>query len=205
MTYRVFLQWVTTQFKFYIHGSVHRESNLITVQQDATVISLLYFCRQLYMFRVLTLIIRTSYNCNYSFWYWLIGSTTIRSRWVPTQQPFHRNPTTDSVDWIHHPYQNQRKVNVDKQFTFLPRNTELRRWNNLLHASEVNHRHRSPSSLLESNAANTMKWAPKRSYFYYLQREPQKNFIQKEAFMKLSYVILGATGIQNQNSYLNRL
>ena len=43
---------------------------------------LLYFCRQLYMFRVLTPIIRSSYNCNYSFWYWLNGSTTIRSRWV---------------------------------------------------------------------------------------------------------------------------
>ena len=38
--------------KFHIHGSVHRESNLVTVQQDANVFSLLYFCRQLYMFRV---------------------------------------------------------------------------------------------------------------------------------------------------------
>ena len=47
--------------------------------------SLLHFCRQVYMFRVLTLIIRSSYNCNYSFWYWLTGSTTIRSRcWVGT-------------------------------------------------------------------------------------------------------------------------
>ena len=42
--------------------------------------SLLHFCRQLYIFRVLTPIIRSSYNCNYSFWYWLTGSTTIRSR-----------------------------------------------------------------------------------------------------------------------------
>jgi len=42
-----------TEFSFYIHGSVHHESYLITVQQDATVFSLLYFCRQLYMFRVL--------------------------------------------------------------------------------------------------------------------------------------------------------
>jgi len=33
--------------------------------------SLLYICRQLYMFRVLTPIISSSYNCNYSFWYWL--------------------------------------------------------------------------------------------------------------------------------------
>ena len=47
--------------------------------------SLLYFCRQLYVFRVLTPIIRSSYICNYSFWYWLTGSTTIRSRcWVGT-------------------------------------------------------------------------------------------------------------------------
>jgi len=45
--------------------------------------SLLYFCRQLYMFmfRMLTPIIRSSYNCNYSFWYWLTGSTTIHSLW----------------------------------------------------------------------------------------------------------------------------
>ena len=35
---------------FYIHGSVHHESNLIIVQQDATVFSLVFFCRQLYMF-----------------------------------------------------------------------------------------------------------------------------------------------------------
>ena len=35
------------------------------------------------MFRLLTPIIRSSYNCNYSFWYWLTGSTTVRSRcWV---------------------------------------------------------------------------------------------------------------------------
>ena len=33
--------------------------------------SLLYFCRHIYMFRVLTPIIRSSYSCNYSFWYWL--------------------------------------------------------------------------------------------------------------------------------------
>ena len=37
--------------------------------------SLLYFCRQLYMFRVLTSIIRSLYSYNYSFWYWLTGST----------------------------------------------------------------------------------------------------------------------------------
>jgi len=41
--------------------------------------SLLHICRQLYMFRVLTPIIRSSYNCNYSFWHWSTGSITIRS------------------------------------------------------------------------------------------------------------------------------
>ena len=50
--------------------------NLIIVQQEATVFSLLYFCRQLYVFRVLTPIIRSSYNCNYSFWHSSTGSTT---------------------------------------------------------------------------------------------------------------------------------
>jgi len=39
----------------------------------------LHFCRQLYMFRLLTPIIRSSYSCNYSFWHWSTGSTTIRS------------------------------------------------------------------------------------------------------------------------------
>jgi len=59
--------------------------DLVIVQQDATVFSLLYFCRQLCMFRVLTPIIRSSYNCNYSFWHWPTESTTIRSRcWVGT-------------------------------------------------------------------------------------------------------------------------
>ena len=53
----------------------YRESNLITVQKDATVFSSLHFCRQLYMFRVLTPIIRSLYSYNYSFWYWLTGST----------------------------------------------------------------------------------------------------------------------------------
>jgi len=32
------------------------------------------------MFWVLTPIIRSSYNCNYSFWHWSTGSTAIRSR-----------------------------------------------------------------------------------------------------------------------------
>jgi len=49
------------------------------------IFSLLHFCRQLYMFRVLTPIIRSWCNCNYRFWYWLTGSTTIRFRcWVGT-------------------------------------------------------------------------------------------------------------------------
>jgi len=68
---------------FLNHGSVHRESSWITVQEDATVFSLLYFCRHLYMFRVLTPIIRSPYNCNYSFWHYSTAYTTIRSRcWI---------------------------------------------------------------------------------------------------------------------------
>ena len=41
---------------------MHHESNLMTVEQDATVFSLLYFCTQLYMFRLLTAIIRSWYS-----------------------------------------------------------------------------------------------------------------------------------------------
>jgi hypothetical protein len=32
---------------FYVHGSVHRESVSITVLQDATIYSLIYFCKLL--------------------------------------------------------------------------------------------------------------------------------------------------------------
>jgi len=43
----------------------------IIVQQNATMYSLLYFCKLLYMFRVVTPpIIRSTYNCNYSIWHW---------------------------------------------------------------------------------------------------------------------------------------
>jgi len=57
---------------FYVHGSVHRESMSIIVQQDATIYTLLYFCKLPYMFRVATPpITRSTYNCNYSIWHWL--------------------------------------------------------------------------------------------------------------------------------------
>jgi len=73
----------------HIHGSVHCESNWIVVQQDATIFSLLYFCRQLYLFWVLTPIVRSLYNCNYSFWHLQTGSTSIRLRcWVGTPTYF---------------------------------------------------------------------------------------------------------------------
>jgi len=58
------------------------------VQQDVTVFSLLYFCRQHYMFRMLTPIIRSWYSCNYSFWYY--GCL------IPTQQ--RERMAVDSVD-----------------------------------------------------------------------------------------------------------
>jgi hypothetical protein len=49
---------------FYVHGSVHRESMSIIVQQVATTYSLLYFFKLLYMFRVVTPpIIRSTYKC----------------------------------------------------------------------------------------------------------------------------------------------
>jgi len=61
--------------------------NFIIAQQDVTVFSLLCFCRQLYMFLVLTPIIRISCNCNHSFWHRPAGSATVRSRWVGTDSP----------------------------------------------------------------------------------------------------------------------
>jgi len=55
---------------FNVHGSVHRESISIIVQQDVTMYSLLYFSKLLYIFRVVTpSIIRSTYNCNYSIWH----------------------------------------------------------------------------------------------------------------------------------------
>jgi len=42
-------------------------------RQDATMYSLLYFCKLFYMFRVVTPpIIRSTYNCNYRIWHWLV-------------------------------------------------------------------------------------------------------------------------------------
>jgi hypothetical protein len=56
---------------FNVQESVLRESMSIIVQQDATIYSLLYFCKLLYMFRVATPpVIRSTYNCNYSIWRW---------------------------------------------------------------------------------------------------------------------------------------
>jgi len=50
---------------------VPRESMTIIVQRDATIYSLLYFCKLLYMFRVVTPpIIRSTYNRNYSIRHW---------------------------------------------------------------------------------------------------------------------------------------
>jgi hypothetical protein len=57
---------------------MHRETNLIIVQRNVTLFSLLYFCRQLYMFRVLKPIIRSSYNCNYSFWHWSTAMNNLK-------------------------------------------------------------------------------------------------------------------------------
>ena len=51
---------------FNVHGSVHRNNIVIHIQQDATLHSL-FFCKQLYMFRVVPPpIIRSENNCIYS-------------------------------------------------------------------------------------------------------------------------------------------
>jgi hypothetical protein len=43
----------------------------VIVLQDATIYRLLYFCKMLYMFPMVNApIIRTTYSCNYSIWYW---------------------------------------------------------------------------------------------------------------------------------------
>jgi hypothetical protein len=56
---------------FNVHGFVRRESMSIIVQQEATMYSLLYFCKLLYMFRVVTPpFTRSIYTCNYSIWHW---------------------------------------------------------------------------------------------------------------------------------------
>jgi len=67
------MQYVTNSVSFNVHGSVYRESMSIIVQQDATtsIYNLLYLCKLLYMFRVVTPpIIRSTCNCNYSIWHW---------------------------------------------------------------------------------------------------------------------------------------
>jgi len=72
-------------YEFYIHASMQRESICNNCPTRCDLFSFIHFCRQLYMFQVLIPIIRSSCNCNYSFWYWLTGSTTIRSHyWVGT-------------------------------------------------------------------------------------------------------------------------
>jgi hypothetical protein len=51
----------------------------IIVQQDATIYSLLYICKLLYMFRLVTpLTIRNTYNCIYRIWHWSNVSATFR-------------------------------------------------------------------------------------------------------------------------------
>jgi len=68
-----------------VAGPSKYDNELYNCPTRCDLFSLLHFCRQLYMFRVLTPIIRSWYRRNYSFLYWLTGSTTIRSRcWVGT-------------------------------------------------------------------------------------------------------------------------
>jgi len=68
------LQWDTVFLQFYVYGSVHRWSTVITVQWDATQSSLIsYSASSLYMFQVLTTpIIRSTQNCNVVASHWTI-------------------------------------------------------------------------------------------------------------------------------------
>jgi hypothetical protein len=53
------------------YGHTECDVMSIIVQQDATMYSLLYFCKLFYMFWVVTPpLIRSTYNCNYSIWHW---------------------------------------------------------------------------------------------------------------------------------------
>ena len=57
--------------EFDMGNDVKTTCTSIIVQLDATIYSLLYFCKLLYMFRMVTPpIIRSTYNCNYSIWHW---------------------------------------------------------------------------------------------------------------------------------------
>ena len=75
---------------FNVHGSVHRESISVIVQ-DATMYSLLYFCKVLYMFLVVTPpIIRSRYNWNYSIWHWSSSENAVyevSQRWEVMHKP----------------------------------------------------------------------------------------------------------------------
>ena len=50
----IILLGLTDCEEFYFNGSVHREAMSTVVQQDATTCSLLYFCKLLYTFQVVT-------------------------------------------------------------------------------------------------------------------------------------------------------
>jgi len=88
---------------FYIHGSVLRESNLISVQEGAIVFSLLCFCRQLYMFRVLNAVTTQQWewmvvnpvdqakSCNYS---------CTSSRWWVSTPKTGRAAYRNIINWI---------------------------------------------------------------------------------------------------------
>ena len=77
--------WEKEIFLFYIYIHIHTYTwvcaSWIEFNNSPTrcdLFNLLHFCWQLYMFQVLTPIIRSLYNCNYSFWYWLTAINKIR-------------------------------------------------------------------------------------------------------------------------------
>jgi len=79
ITYLVLVFFVLLGVRIFVNSAFKncfsvKSSNVLSqriVQQDATIYSLLYFCKLLYMFRVVTSpIVGSTYNCNYSIWHW---------------------------------------------------------------------------------------------------------------------------------------
>jgi len=95
---------------FYTRESMNRELNVITVQQDVTY-SVCYIsagsstCFGWCWHPT----IRSWYSCNYSFWYWLTGSTIIHSRWVGTDLCV--SYSRHSYTWMHTIHMNQFQLN----------------------------------------------------------------------------------------------
>jgi hypothetical protein len=76
----------------------------IIFQHDATIYSLLYFCKLLYMFRVLIPpIIRSIYNCNYSIWHWSNRLCYLPLSWSSSNNAVITVKCAPDNGWSYHP------------------------------------------------------------------------------------------------------